>query len=228
MYVPKHCERWRAPAAAVLAAIVMLGLFFVLPFINRMDAVRLERSTDREIAASVLAEQRQGGAGFAIALPGAAGREAAGRTSFESSAADSPVDEAIVLMPLSGDDDPSNSPSLTLQPQVFDASELDFAPVVLHRAVPEYPVEFRRQGVEGRVEVTFRIDEEGRVLDLSIGSSTNPEFADAVSRAVLLWRFMPGTVGGKRVPFKMSLPVRFSIGENAKTEHTVGVAAFEL
>lgn len=99
---------------------------------------------------------------------------------------------------------------------VFDARDLD-APLVpvFHRA-PDYPVHARRHNVEGRVTVSFLVNRQGRVEDVTIVDA-RPEsmFDDSVSRCVARWRFVPGTVGGKPVVTRVITTVRFELKEQS-------------
>ncbi len=94
---------------------------------------------------------------------------------------------------------------------VYEASDLDAVPVAIHRVRPEYPPALRYQGIEGAVTVEFRVDEDGRVKDALITAASDPAFASSVLAAVARWRFLPGTIAGEKVRFRMRLPVTFRI-----------------
>ena len=74
-----------------------------------------------------------------------------------------------------------------------------------------YPPIAKKAGVEGRVFVTFVVDEQGNVVDATvqrgIGAGCDEEALGAVRKA----KFRPGKQRGKNVKVKMSLPVTFKL-----------------
>ena len=93
----------------------------------------------------------------------------------------------------------------------IDASFLDFRPRTLFQAAPEYPYSQKSLGSRGEVVVTFTVDEKGVVEDVSVVRSSHPDFEAPTVKAVAKWRFEPGRKDGKRVKFRMSVPVAFDI-----------------
>lgn len=69
---------------------------------------------------------------------------------------------------------------------------------VLQREAPEYPRLARLRGIEGSVEVSFRIDERGRPADVRIESSGQAMFASAALAALARWRFPESAAGEQR------------------------------
>ncbi len=96
--------------------------------------------------------------------------------------------------------------------EVFSMADLDQKPRVLFRQPPRYPQELREQGREGTVTVTFRVDTSGRVIDASVERATDAAFEKAALEAVRRWKFEPGKRKGKKVPFKLRIPISFSAG----------------
>jgi protein TonB len=94
---------------------------------------------------------------------------------------------------------------------VIDLSQLDRVPRARLQPAPEYPYELLRRGVEVTVVVEFLVDESGCVYNAAILRATAPGFEEAVLRAVEKWRFEPGCKNGRRVRFRMSVPVVFSV-----------------
>lgn len=95
---------------------------------------------------------------------------------------------------------------------VGDAEPLLLIPI--HRQQPQYPIYALRKGIEGSVEVLFKIDPSGRVLPetLEVVKSTPPNVFDrsAVS-AIKTWRFealASGESGDRLVKYTLyySLP----------------------
>jgi TonB family protein len=75
----------------------------------------------------------------------------------------------------------------------------------------KYPELAKRAGIEGRVIVTFIVDEEGNVINpqvvRGIGGGCDEEALRVVSQA----KFTPGMQRGKKVKVKYSLPVIFRL-----------------
>jgi protein TonB len=63
------------------------------------------------------------------------------------------------------------------------------------------------------VVVNFTVDENGNVQDVRAVRSSHQEFEMPTIRAVSKWRFEPGRKDGKRVRFRMSVPVAFTLNE---------------
>jgi periplasmic protein TonB len=91
--------------------------------------------------------------------------------------------------------------------KAFSMSEIDQKPRVLFQSAPVYPAGMR--AVEGVVTVIFIVDATGRVGNLRVEKSTNPEFEKPAMNAVRQWKFEPAVRGGERVPCKMRVPIRF-------------------
>jgi protein TonB len=73
---------------------------------------------------------------------------------------------------------------------------------------PTYTALARRLALEGLVVVTFLVDTDGRVADARIVQGP-PELGEIVLQTVRGWRYRPATQGGKPVPYRMKVPVRF-------------------
>jgi len=94
---------------------------------------------------------------------------------------------------------------------VFNVTDLDKQPVLLAPVSPAYPLELRKSRVEGSVVILFVLDEDGRVDDPRIESSSRPEFERPALDAVRKWKFKPGEKEGAPVKTYMRLPMRFKI-----------------
>ena len=70
----------------------------------------------------------------------------------------------------------------------------------------------------GSVLVKFVVDPYGRVANAVVVSSTFPAFDEPALRAVLKWRFKPGTKNGVPAAFRMDIPIEFAppIGESGR------------
>ncbi len=74
---------------------------------------------------------------------------------------------------------------------------------------PGYPEALKKSGVRGRAVVALRISPEGRVLEPSVQSATDPAFGESALSAVRDWRFVPGVREGQPVETKVAIPFGF-------------------
>lgn len=88
--------------------------------------------------------------------------------------------------------------------------DLDRVPRAIAQPAPDYPYAMRTAAIDGSVMVEFLVGTDGRVLSAEAIRWTNREFADPAVRAVLRWRFEPGTINGRKVRFRMAIPIEFS------------------
>jgi TonB family protein len=110
---------------------------------------------------------------------------------------------------------PSNPPSLIGSGEIgiggprlpSDAIHLDRAPRATVRPSPVYPGNLRT--TDGSVTVEFIVDTTGHVVTASAIRWTHRDFVDPAVRAVLRWRFEPGTINGRTVSFRMAIPIEF-------------------
>jgi protein TonB len=93
--------------------------------------------------------------------------------------------------------------------RIFTLADLDQTPRVVYQPVPEYPQELRRKKMEGSVYMLFVVDRDGRVLNPIVQKSSHPAFEKPAAQAVRRWRFEPGKSGGRAVQFKMRVPITF-------------------
>ena len=94
---------------------------------------------------------------------------------------------------------------------ILSAAELDQRPRPIFQATPQYPIELRKQKVQGTVNVVFFVDKDGRVTNPQVETSTHPAFERPALEAVRQWRFDPGTRKGEKVSFKMRVPISFHV-----------------
>lgn len=94
---------------------------------------------------------------------------------------------------------------------VVAAGLLDRTPTARAQVAPLYPLRERQSGREARVTVEFDVDTAGRVLSARVIDSGGAEFDAAALRAVRQWRFEPGRRAGRVVPFRMAIPIVFSL-----------------
>ncbi|MBR5042914.1 MAG: energy transducer TonB, partial [Bacteroidales bacterium] len=76
----------------------------------------------------------------------------------------------------------------------------------------KYPKEAVAQGIQGRVQVDFIIDEKGRVTNVKAVKSSHPLLEEEALRVIKAspdWK--PGKVRGKKVKSEISLNVEFRL-----------------
>lgn len=88
---------------------------------------------------------------------------------------------------------------------------LDNTPRTRFQTAPAYPYSAKKEGLGGTVMVEFVVNEQGEVVAPRVVSSTHAVFDEASLRAVAKWRFEPGRRGGRVVPFRMTVPVVFTL-----------------
>ena len=86
---------------------------------------------------------------------------------------------------------------------------------VISHVIPNYPIEMRRAGIEGRVRVDILVDREGKVKRVLVLDTDNAAFADAVRDAVRRWHFVPATASARREHRHAYLTVRFLLEDTA-------------
>lgn len=96
----------------------------------------------------------------------------------------------------------------------FDVSDLEKRPEVISQVSPVYPPELRKARIEGTVTLVFVLNEEGRVEDPRVETSSRAEFEKPALDAVRRWRFKPGMKDGAAVKTFMRLPLRFRVGNS--------------
>jgi protein TonB len=95
---------------------------------------------------------------------------------------------------------------------VFDISELDEPPRPLARLKPIYPPQARMRRIEGFVVVEFVVGPDGTTGSVEmISSQPGDVFSDSAIRAIRNWRFTPGTKEGKAVAARVRQKVEFKL-----------------
>lgn len=99
-------------------------------------------------------------------------------------------------------------------------------PTPLDTFAPEYPVSLIESGKDGVAKITFVVNEKGLVEDPVVTETSEPEFGEAALVAIAEWRFKPGTVDGKPVSKKVSIPFKFAASPENKLNAAVGRKVF--
>jgi TonB family protein len=77
-----------------------------------------------------------------------------------------------------------------------------------------YPKAARRQGIEGRLELEFTVDREGKVHAIEVAKSLHPLCDSAAVDALRSVEFRPAMHQGTPIPVRMKLPIRFQLRVN--------------
>jgi protein TonB len=94
---------------------------------------------------------------------------------------------------------------------VFSMADLDQKPRVVYQPGPTLSKQLRRK-TPAKVNILFIVDENGRVVEPRVKSSTDRLFDKPALSAVKRWKFEPGKRGGKAVRFRMLAPITFPEG----------------
>jgi len=97
--------------------------------------------------------------------------------------------------------------------RIHRANELDQAPTLITPVKPKYAFEAEKQGVRGKVQVEFYIDEQGAVRMPAIREMTHPYLAAQAVSAVRDWKFTPPTNHGRPVMVAASQEFDFGDGK---------------
>jgi protein TonB len=99
----------------------------------------------------------------------------------------------------------------SIQDETFDVSELEKKPEPVSQVPPIYPAELRKAKLEGLATLVFILNEEGRVEQARVESSSRPEFDKPALDAIRKWRFRPGLRNGQAVRTFIRQPMRFRV-----------------
>lgn len=100
--------------------------------------------------------------------------------------------------------------------RISRADELDRPLVALTRVSPRYASDAARQGVGGRVNVYFFVDEQGNVRLPAVPAETHPYLAGITVRAMRDWKFIPPTRAGRPVAVEVAQAFDFGGAGSAK------------
>lgn len=91
---------------------------------------------------------------------------------------------------------------------LFSLADLDQRPRAIHRVSPSLSDKLRARA-PAKVWLLFIVNERGRVESPRVQKSTDPLFERAALSAIKKWKFEPGKLKGRAVPFRMRLPMAF-------------------
>jgi len=97
---------------------------------------------------------------------------------------------------------------------LFRIEDLDQKPEPRVQPPPQYPFEMKRAGITGEVTIEYIVDSNGNVNQVQVIKSTQREFENAVTQAVLKWKFKPGKKGGRAVNTRVAQSFPFTLTED--------------
>lgn len=84
-------------------------------------------------------------------------------------------------------------------------------------ALVKYPEEAKTKGIQGKVYVTFVVDEQGKIGDAKIIRSVEPSLDKEALRVVNeLKTWTPGKDKGKAVKVSYTIPIQFALDDSKK------------
>jgi len=116
-------------------------------------------------------------------------------------------------------------PAIEMPPQMIGANLIgspgnngpalvNSGPVKRATLAPQYPMELRIRGIEGRLVVAYTVTELGLVQDITIVQANPPRvFDQAVIRALKRWRFQPAMVDGAAISSQVQDVIVFELEE---------------
>jgi protein TonB len=78
---------------------------------------------------------------------------------------------------------------------------------IIHMVKPPYPVEAKKQGIEGLVRIDVTVNKQGEVIGTEVRSGPK-ELREAAVNAVRQWRYKP-----LDVEFKVTVDVNYELGK---------------
>ncbi len=105
------------------------------------------------------------------------------------------------------------TPQTIAEMDIFELRDLDNNPRRLVAIPPIYPFNLKRMGVEGFTKLMIIIDKNGKVIKAMVKESSQMEFEEPSIRAVMQWKFEPGTRNGKPVKVRRIQPFNFKLNE---------------
>lgn len=108
----------------------------------------------------------------------------------------------------------SLKPGMDQKNFVFEIKDVDTPPVPVIQLPPQYPMNARMRGIEGRVVLVFTVNTEGGVENIRVKHSEPGDiFVRSAVNTVKRWKFKPGTKNGKPVNVKVNQPLKFNLSK---------------
>jgi TonB family protein len=96
-----------------------------------------------------------------------------------------------------------------LTEKVFEQGQLDRKPKAKKLTTPIYPPNLQESGIEGKVEIEFKVNQDGTTSEIQIISSPHDAFSSAAIDAIRTSTFRPGQIDRKPVRTHVKLPIYF-------------------
>lgn len=86
-------------------------------------------------------------------------------------------------------------------------------PVVLSEVKPDYTPEAKKQGIQGIVELSVVVGDDGTVGEVKVTRSLDDKYGldEQAVIAMKKWRFRPGTKDGKPVAVQVTVEMSFKL-----------------
>jgi protein TonB len=86
-------------------------------------------------------------------------------------------------------------------------------PVVLSEVKPDYTPEAKKQGIQGNVELSVVVNDDGTVGEVKVSKSLDDKYGldEQAMIAMKKWRFRPGTKDGKPVAVRVTVEMSFKL-----------------
>lgn len=84
--------------------------------------------------------------------------------------------------------------------------------MAVKKVMPHYPMELRRDNIEGEASFLILIAEDGRIHGVCCTSATHPLFALHGGAALIKWTYAPPQIKGTPVPMVIQQTITFSLG----------------
>ena len=86
-------------------------------------------------------------------------------------------------------------------------------PAVLREVKPDYTPEARKQRIQGLVEMSVVVKDDGSVGDVTVTKSLDQKYGldDQAVIAMKQWKFRPGTKDGKPVAVRVNVEMTFKL-----------------
>ena len=91
------------------------------------------------------------------------------------------------------------------------SEETDTRTKLIKRVNPVYPEEAKEQHITGKVVARIRVDEEGKVADVTIEQSPHESLSQAADDAIRQWEWEPATKDGQPVSFLVRVTINFAL-----------------
>ncbi|MCW4631624.1 MULTISPECIES: energy transducer TonB [Marinomonas] len=102
-----------------------------------------------------------------------------------------------------------SSLSETQEKKVFEETNGEFT--LVKSVYPIYPVKARKEGIEGRVIVSFLVNKKGKPEDIQVTKSAGELLDKACLDAISKWRFLPILDGQERLIKRLNMLFDFKL-----------------